>query len=384
MALEKTLSRLVNSWKRKVLGRSLRQWADDIYSEVPGICTETEHPGTLFKLLFLWSYVRYPYLHIQASQRKRAVKKYRKAMMFYIDMYAGCVINQLRLPGKLIRLLGSPALSILASIDFTISRKENYLWDLLILNEYDSQYRSMLRERLEVLLKKAETTIGKPFMPFYVISDRSTNEALLNIRKTRSGIVYITGLDCTRVESWRRIAHILMPDNEDEWIHGLVFIDPPSPSTLPIEGLKEVLRIPSDIIILAHKGIFAEHVLKRSYSAETLSRILGLSLNETEDLIRSLGRREALEELYVNRLKEVICETPMVGVSIGSKKRNFVQEIPIKTRKYHYALLVATRQTGGESTWHGWVQELSQKLSGVSELGLPLLDIVERGQTRLF
>ena len=64
------------------------------------------------------------------------------------------------------------------------------------------------------------------------------------------------------------------------------------------------------------------------------------------DLLR---RWEELEQLHVNRLKDVICEISYVGVSTDSSKRNFVQEIPVRARKTSLRFTCSNLSNRGES-----------------------------------
>jgi hypothetical protein len=49
------------------------------------------------KLLFLWSYMRFPYLHIMGSQREKYRKSNRQAKLFYLDPYAGNGVVKVRI-----------------------------------------------------------------------------------------------------------------------------------------------------------------------------------------------------------------------------------------------------------------------------------------------
>lgn len=361
------LDRLRHDWQTPISNSKLNEWGQKMYEVDSEFEFKVENPGMLFKLMFLWNYMRYPYLHIMASQRNKQIEMGRNAKLFYLDPFAGNGVvtvvdrEQLRIPG-------SALLSILAPTQLQASRKSvnySYHWDLLIFNDYDKRSINSLQRRVEHLAKQLKV-------------DRFYN----------SQTIRYNSLDCTDPSFWRWATRQLDElKGSSGWIHGIIYIDPPSPDEMQCSLLKDILRYPSDVIMLVHSGLFAENVNKKRYDNSKLTKILGNS-QEAKQLLEGKYSVEELEDRYINILTNILRETRMSGIigERGSDVRNHVITIRLSTKRRHYHLIVAVRRTGGKrfEEWFSWVQNLAKEISGLSELNKIILDILIDKQKTLF
>jgi len=365
MVVEKSgLDKLTNFWHKPIRNKNLNNWGQILYGQGKEEF-QVNHPGTLLKLLFLWSYMLFPYLHIMARQRYEQRQKRRDAGLFYLDPYAGCGVvkvgndNGLRIPG-------SPALALLAPINLHEERrnvKYSYYWDMVILNDNNSDYINDLRKRLDFLLQ-------------YVILYDSLFVNQINYFEE----------DCTNEETWIMFKNKINELKKDNgWVHGLIFIDPPFPSSLRFRFLKKVLTVPSDVIALLHTGDFAENVNKRRFSPKTLASIIDENINEARSLLEQTHSTEELENLYINKFIKILKETKMEGIYKGSTIRDRVIPISIRTVKGHYHLVVALRNTGGKEfqEWFRWVNHMAEEISKMSEVGDIILEILKGKQATI-
>jgi hypothetical protein len=75
----------------------------------------------------------------------------------------------------------------------------------------------------------------------------------------------------------------------------------------------------------------------------------------------------------------------MQGISSGSRTRDVVLPIRLRTGKRHYHLVVATRTTGGEQfeKWQNWLKEFAKEVEKLSDLDRPVFDILLEVQATL-
>jgi hypothetical protein len=172
---------------------------------------------------------------------------------------------------------------------------------------------------------------------------------------------------------------------QEGWIHGLIFLDPPSPGEMPLGFLKKLLSVPSDVIALLHTGIFAELVNTKRYSPDTLANILDCDAREAEPLLHQTHGIEELGKIYVNKFCELLRETRMQGIISGSPTRDIIKPIRLSTGRRHYHLVVATRTTGGEGfeKWKKWLNEFAEEVEKLSDLDRLVIDILSGKQAML-
>jgi hypothetical protein len=203
-------------------------------------------------------------------------------------------------------------------------------------------------------------------------------------------MVAITDYNCEKDETWNIFKLYLLQKvkGPNGWIHGLIFLDPPSPSAMPFRFLKELLTVPSDIIALLHTGIFVKHIYEQKYTVDTLANILDCDKSKAELLLQKTHTYEELEKEYVNTFRNLLQEVSMQGISKGSSNRDFVREIRLHTGKGHYHLIVATRTTAGQEyeKWHNWFAKFAEeveKLSKYDRLDHAVIDILTGRQATL-
>jgi hypothetical protein len=387
MAMSEAIKELVEDWNKKINGLTLQEWANELYNAMEEkIAFKVVNPGTVMKLLFLWKYLRFPYLRIMASQRYKQSKKRkrRNAKLFYLDLYAGNGVVEVKIEDDSIRIPGSSVLALLAPILLHLERKRTptygYYWDFIVLNDIDDTYRKLLHKRYEYLLNKHKQTA---LMPIYTITHRLPSEV-------KDKMVAITDYNCEKDETWNIFKLYLLQKvkGPNGWIHGLIFLDPPSPSAMPFRFLKELLTVPSDIIALLHTGIFVKHIYEQKYTVDTLANILDCDKSKAELLLQKTHTYEELEKEYVNTFRNLLQEVSMQGISKGSSNRDFVKEIRLHTGKGHYHLIVATRTTAGQEyeKWHNWFAKFAEeveKLSKYDRLDHAVIDILTGRQATL-
>jgi hypothetical protein len=386
-AMGEAIKELVEDWNKEINGLTLQEWANELYNAVKEKITKEKltfkvvNPGTVMKLLFLWKYMRTPYLHIMASRRDEQRKQRRNAKLFYLDLYAGNGVVEVKIEDDSIRIPGSSVLALLAPILLHQERKQTppygYYWDLIVLNDIDDSYRKLLRERYQYILKQTS------LMPIYRIYHALPS-------KVKDKWVAITEYNCEKDETWNFFKQYFLQTvkGPNGWIHGLIFLDPPSPSAMPFRFLKELLTVPSDIIALLHTGIFVKHVYEQKYTVDTLANILDCDKSKAESLLQKTHSYEELEKEYVNKFRNLLQGVRMQGISKGSPYRDFVKEIRLYTGKGHYHLVVATRTTGGQEyeEWHNWFAKSAEKveeLSKYDQLDHAVIDILTGRQATL-
>jgi len=367
-----TLEKLKEGWQVRIMGLSLEEWASKLSKIEADIYFQAEHTGTLFKLLFLWSYLIHPYLVIIAN--RRANHKSGKAIMFYADPYAGSGLCKLSTKSNnVIPILGSSLLALLAPFrmhEKNPNVKYSYLWDYMFLNEIDENCRKALKKRLQYVLEcYKHHHVSAP----YHISE--------NLRKNESRSIIITNYDCTKVQYWEIFRNSLLESLnwKVDWIHGLLFIDPPTPSKINLAGFIKLLEVPSDVIILLHDGLFAEIIKRGWYKGMEKDLTYALTMRGSEEIDFNELRKMKLEDIssyYVKVYESALKETKIKGIKDGSETRSEIIKFSIRTKRRHYTLLLGVRKTRGKqfNRWFNWAKDLSEEMSRLSELGEIIVD----------
>jgi hypothetical protein len=371
---------LRNYWDSRILGLTAQKWAEKLYMDIGGEGFVVDNPGTLIKLLFLWSYMRFPYLHIMASQRHkhRAINPWAK--LFYFDPYAGNGIVRVKVgEDNELTIPGSAMLALLAPILLHKERSESktisyYQWDIIALNDIRNDYKGMLITRYKYLFKNISATsyykIHTEFPPGPIGDEK---------------ITIITSYDCTQPNTWLNFKEFFnAAKGQNGWIHGLLFLDPPSPSELPLKYLPPLLSVPSDVIALLHTGVFAESVSKKKYKPETLENILNCDSKTAQSLLQQTHRVDELEDVYLRSFCNLLRKTEIEVVK-GSRVRNAIKSIRLRTRRRHYHLIVATRTTGGADfkEWQNRLNQFAAEVETLSDVNRIVIDILRGRQTTL-
>jgi hypothetical protein len=372
----KAINRLVQDWRRRIAGSALQEWAERLYSEAAKDAVEVDNPGTVMKLLFLWNYMRFPYLHIMASRRDKQRAGNRQAKLFYLDPYAGNGIVKVKRGNEWVSIPGSSILALLAPILLHEERNPSYhyYWDIMVLNDTSDKYRRQLINRYQCIFNRL-STLESLYKIYY--------ELPLTVEDK---IAAITDYDCAQQTAWFEFRRFFeRVRGQEGWIHGLIFLDPPSPGEMPLGFLKKLLSVPSDVIALLHSGIFAELVNTKIYSPDTLTNILDCDTRQAESLLQQTHGIKELGEMYVNKFCELLRETRMQGIISGSPIRDVIKPIRLSTGRRHYHLVVATRTTGGKEfeAWQKWLNEFAEEVEKLSDLDRLVIDILSGKQAML-
>jgi hypothetical protein len=378
----KAIDLLRNYWDSRISGLTLQALAERLYTETGGEEFVVDNPGTLMKLLFLWSYMRFPYLHIMGSQREKHRKNNRQAKLFYLDPYAGNGVVKVRIEkDNEIRVPGSAVLALLVP---TLLHKErskimNYIWDVMVLNDVSDKHQQELIWRYTYIFNDLFT---KEFiLPLnYKIYSEAPSPPL-----SADYTVIISSYDCTQETTWVKFSQFLNAiKGQKGWLHGLVFLDPPSPAEMPLSFIPRLLSVPSDIITLLHTGIFAENVFKRIYKPKTLMNILNCDYKLAESLLQQTHTRDELEKLYLDRFCVLLNNTKL-HVGRGSPIRDFIRPIRLRTKRGHYYLVIATRTTGGEKyiEWQNWLDKFAAEVEALNDVQPSVIDILLSKQATL-
>jgi hypothetical protein len=372
----KAINRLVQDWGRRIAGSTLQEWAERLYSEKAKDAFEVDNPGTLMKLFFLWNYTRFPYLRIMASQRDKQRAHNRQAKLFYLDPYAGNGIVEVKRGNERIRIPGSSVHALLAPILLHEEHSPSYpyYWDIMVLNDNSHDYRTQLINRYQCIFNRL-ATLEYPYKIHNVLPPTVEDR-----------VAAITGYDCAQQTAWSEFRRFLgMVRGKNGWIHGLIFLDPPSPGEMPLRFLRQLLSVPSDVIALLHTGIFAENVNMGRYRPATLASVLNCGIRLATSLLQQTHRIEDLEELYVRQFCNILRGTRMHGIISGSPTRDFIKPIRLSTGRRRYHLIVATRTTGGREfeSWQKWLNEFAKEVEKLSDLDRLVIDILSGKQATL-
>ena len=355
-----SLDRFVNDLKGdKIGGRTMLDWSDHLYKQ-KSEAFEVEHTGTVFKLTLLSSYVTFPYLSIMANRRREFGTK-----LIFLDLYSGNGLNKIK--DLQFVLCGSSLLALLHSHYLTTSRNYSCYFDHYVMVDGDKKSITILHDRCKTILNDLD--MGVDLM---LGNKLESNAHLLTLNENAQDKTFISRL-CNWLDSiW---------DNE---IHILLFIDPDTPANFSIDTLIKLLQYPGDLLILLHPGIFAKQVLTHTYRPETLETMLGISETEAKDLL-SYTSSDELSNYYVQRFKDVIGKVQIRKLKPGSHTRNVIESIPIRTKKQHYELLIATRVTGGTDSpqWQKALLSYAKEIGKLSDSGKTIVDIIQGPQHRL-
>ncbi|MGH9988391.1 MAG: hypothetical protein ACRD8W_31030, partial [Nitrososphaeraceae archaeon] len=167
-------------------------------------------------------------------------------------------------------------------------------------------------------------------------------------------------------------------------VHIMLFVDPPTPASLDMQTLKQILMFPSDMIMLLHAGIFAKQVKTKLYKPETIQVMLDIDAQKATNLLYDKHSYEYLERYYVTRYEEAIKNVRINGIYTGSPYRDVLIRVPLRTTKSNYFLIYATRTTGGKSKeWQEPTEAFARWISKYSDSGALALDILNDLQTNL-
>jgi hypothetical protein len=380
---DRAIDKIIQDWGSKIAGLTLQGWAEKLYSETGEEAFEVDNPGTIMKLLLLWNYMLFPYLHIMASQRQKQRRKNRLGKLFYFDPYAGNGIVKVGTSDQIIMIPGSAILALLAPILLHEKRKTaySYYWDVIVLNDIKEEYREALIKRCKHIIGWTPT-LEHPYTITVTLSSINTSP--------NERYIAVTNHNCVQEDSWLTFKQSF--DNvrrESGWIHGLIFFDPPSPDEMPLKHISKLLSIPSDVIALLHTGIFAENVNMRRYKPDTLTDILNCDIKTAESLLGQTHTVDELENLYLERFCTLLRSIKM-DVSSGSNVRDVIKRIPLRTKKGHYYLIVATRSTGSKQfkkewqDWFNWFDNFASEVIKLSDHDSLVIEILSGRQAILY
>jgi hypothetical protein len=372
----RAIDRVIQDWRSKIAGLTLQGWAEKLCSETGEEAFEVDNPGTIMKLLFLWNYMRFPYLHIMASQRRKQKVKNRLSRLFYFDPYAGNGIIRVKTDEEIIMIPGSAVLALLAPISLHEKRRPaySYYWDVMVLNDVKTRYKELLVKRCKYITEQAP-----------ILEHPYTITTTLSYTSPDRRHIIITDYDCAQESNWLIFRQFFGEmKRKSEWIHGLVFLDPPSPREMPLRFLSKLLSIPSDVITLLHTGIFAENVNMGRYKPDTLADILDCDIKEAESLLGKTHTIKELEDLYLRKFCTLLGSTK-IDMSSGPAVRDVIKSIPLRTGKGRYHLIVATRTTRGREveSWQRWFKNFADEVHKLSDVDSLVVDILTSKQAML-
>jgi hypothetical protein len=243
-----------------------------------------------------------------------------------------------------------------------------------MLNDNSNNYRTQLINRYRCIFNRL-ATLEYPYKIHYELPPTVEDR-----------VAAITGYDCAQQTAWSEFRRFLgMVRGKNGWIHGLIFLDPPSPGEMPLRFLRQLLCVPSDVLALLHTGIFAENVNMGRYRPATLASVLNCGIRAAKSLLQQTHRIVDLEELYVRQFCNILRGTRMHGIISGSPTRDFIKPIRLSTGRRHYHLIVATRTTEGREfeSWQKWLNEFAEEVEKLSDLDRLVIDILSGKQATL-
>lgn len=361
--MERLYDRFLNNFKEKISNRTILEWGEFLASS-NSQAFNVEHTGTLFKLYSLYSYLKFPYLHIMAKRRQEGSLQ----KIIYLDLFSGNGLNRLDTTNGRYYICGSCILALLAA--HSLSRKRSYdcYFDHMILVDNDKNNNLLLSERFDIILK--ELGIGSTLRKENKMNDDG-NIIILHGDVTNSNFI-------EEIKTWLN----------QRWasysIHMMLFVDPPSPATLKMSALRSFLTYYGDVMMLLHPGTFAEMVMKKRYKQETLVDMLDIDQNNAQTLLNSSNPSE-LVEYYIRRYENVIRDTKIDRVIRGSDHRDIIIKVPIRTRQLNYYLLYATRTTAGKDSkyWQTSFEAFAKWIGDLSDTGKMALDVLGGKQGRI-
>lgn len=325
-----------------------------------------DHPGLLFKLFSLYSYLLYPYLPIMRSWRS---DKPEQSRLIYLDPFAGNGLNKIHHNDLKHFICGSSVLTLLTSQKLTYIRKKDFSFDQMILIDKSKDKIMLLSDRLDILIKDLD-------LQDYVICHKlDLNSKIITISQDVTRKSFVIDL----------VNHINNIWSQFPRINIMFFIDPDTPSSLTAFLLNNLLSFPGDVIMLLHSGIFAEMVNKKRYSENKLIDMLGYDKHQVKDLYKKTNNPQDLEKIYVDRYEQIIKNIEIKRITSGSNKRDIIKKVPIKTKSRNYILLYATRKTGGRDykTWQREFEKLANDIGKLSDTGNLALNVLSGEQQQI-
>ena len=249
--MESLFERFIRNFREEINHRNILQWGEFLAS-MNSTAFEVEHTGTLFKLYSLYSYLRFPYLHIMMSRRQKGQFPQK---IVYLDLFSGNGLNKVNTEGRSHYICGSGILALLASYVLSEKRRYTCYFDHMLLIDSDNKNNVILLDRCKSMLKN--------------LGIESVSGTDNDLTSKYTNITTIHG-DATKSRFMDKITDWLDDIWDKHSIHIMLFVDPPSPSTLNVSILKRLLVYPGDFLMLLHPGTFAEMVSKRRYNIETI------------------------------------------------------------------------------------------------------------------
>jgi hypothetical protein len=357
------IDRFESDLKKKIGSKSLPEWGEFLATK-NNVAFPVKHTGTLFKLYALYAYLIFPYLQIIRGWRK-GNPRYRKFL--YLDIFAGDGLNEISTAGDKYYLCGSALLAMFAS--HLLSSKSESYFDQMIMVDNNPDSLNRLSERLNLII--SELNLRSHF-------------SISNTLQSHDKVMVLNGdaTDCKFINSIKDYLQNLLAYSS---INIMFFIDPPAPESLRASTLKKLLPFPGDVLMLLHTGIFAEIVNKKRYTQDKLIDMLDIGQGEIDRLYSRTHKPEDLYRYYVTRYEKIIGNIEILKIQSGSKVRDVIKTVEIKTKTGHYVLLYATRRTGGSDPekWQDAFETFARRISKLSETGELALQILLGKQKRL-
>jgi len=318
----------------------------------------TKHPGTIFKLYFIWAYIRI-YREYMRHLKMKWSKKYEGAEVYYIDLFSGGGLTEVNIKNKRVMLPGSAIFPLLAQQRMYMSQKF-LLFDKIILNDKDPS----AIESLKLIVKKSLNLLGLDdaysirICPNEKACDQVLNRSFTNIGRRE---IIICKLDANILA--KEIVKKLTERNKARniWINAFVFADPSSPFQFKFPSLQSILQIPGDIFMLVHlneiphmiskwrkhkgKNKLLKHVEDTYADKELINKILCGEIDPTT--------------AYLLKMEEIAEKTRIMFLA----DNRLPIHIPIRTRQNKYYLVSFIRRKFADN-----YQKLKNKKEVPSEL----------------
>lgn len=243
--------------------------------------------------------------------------------MIYLDLFAGNGLNEISdARDRKYLVPGSPILAILASFRIQSRRIYPCYFDKMLFIDSDKQTTDILFDRCSVMVDALRVqnslTIGHGY----------------NSKKN----IQVIKADITNTNSASDLIDNLQQIRDGGKMHIMLFIDPPTPVSLELPTIKNLLTFPSDVIMLLQR----------------------------------------IREREVKNVKEI-------GIYSGSPFREIVVIVPLRTKESNCYLLYATRKTGGNS--HEWqlpAEKFARWMGKFSDSGPTAISVLQALQSRLY
>ena len=294
----------------------------------------TENPGTIFKLFFVWRYMNFPYIDYMRGLKRKILKIKENAQIYYIDLFSGSGISEVKIEDKKYYLPGSALFPLLAQQKL-IRQNKDLIFDKIILNDLDEVTFNYLKHNVKMTLELLglEDLYQIRICKNEAICERVLKEVLSDVD---SRYILICNLDANNLA--KIIVNILkeVTNEKNFGFHALTFIDPSSPYQFYRDALKSILSIPSDVLMLAHIPMTDELFWKwrgitDSSRREQLLERVKKTLGETKfKQVYSEIKRPS--EAYKEMLEEVAMESKILFLN----EARIPIPISIKTEKKEY------------------------------------------------